>query len=345
MKYRRKEWTFTPPKLMANRHTQTALGIHWPRRDSPYCAVQHFVDLEDGDQIVLHEDQPVGGHPAAPIVLIIHGLTGCYLSGYMCRLADKLSARGYRVVRMDMRGCGWGEAYAKLPNHCGRSSDLAAVLYYLTEQFPEAGITTIGYSMGGTIVLNLLAEAGEMRVGNLEHSFVICPPIDLVGVEQHFGSFWGRPYDRVFVKNIWNQVLRRWKLYPELAPSLIPRRPRRLRDIDETVLAPACNFKSAEDYYLTTSPGPKLKSICQPVTILSSEDDPVVPVDFLLSYPHSSAVEVITTKFGGHLGFLGKPNGDPDFRWLDWRIIEWIEQKRSHPPKKKLVVPDQVQRV
>src|SRR5690606_35215497 len=132
-------------------------------------------------------------------------------SGYMCRLAEKLSARNYRVFRMDMRGCGWGEAYARLPNHCGRSSDLAAVVHYLSELYADQAITCIAYSMGGTLLLNLLAEAGEMRVGNLERSFVVCPPIDLVGVEQHFRSIWGKPYDKVFVKNVWRQVLTRWK--------------------------------------------------------------------------------------------------------------------------------------
>jgi hypothetical protein len=28
---------------------------------------------------------------------------------------------------------------------------------------------------------------------------------------------------------------------------------------------------------------------------------------------------------------MARRNGDPDFRWLDWRIIDWLEQKSPLP--------------
>jgi hypothetical protein len=98
--------------------------------------------------------------------------------------------------------------------------------------------------------------------------------------------------------------------------------------MDEMVTAPEGGFLSADDYYEKCSPGPKLAAICQPVTIVSSEDDPVVPIGPLLRSPLSSSIELITTARGGHLGFMSRRNGDPDFRWLDWRILDWLEQSR-----------------
>jgi predicted alpha/beta-fold hydrolase len=106
---------------------------------------------------------------------------------------------------------------------------------------------------------------------------------------------------------------------------VIPPQPKRLRQIDETVIAPSGGFTSADDYYTKTQPGPKLVRISQPVLIIAAEDDPVVPTAPLLEYSHGEGVEHVIVPRGGHLGFIGGGNGDPDRRWLDWRIIEWLE--------------------
>jgi predicted alpha/beta-fold hydrolase len=99
------------------------------------------------------------------------------------------------------------------------------------------------------------------------------------------------------------------------------------------IIAPAGGFTSAEHYYRATQPGPRLASIRQPVTIVFSSDDPIVPCGPLFEYPHSSSIETIITTHGGHLGFLGVRGIDTDFRWLDWRIIEWL----AHPQERQTV--------
>jgi len=335
MSYPSEKWNFQPHPVLANGHAQTVLGIRWPRLRAPYQAVQHQVPLDDGDRLVIHEDRPEKGGDAQDCVLLIHGLAGCHQSSYMCRIAERLAGLGYRVFRMDMRGCGAGEGLAKLPTHTGRSSDIVAALHCIAELYPEATTNLVGFSLGGSQALNMLAEAGEIRVGNLERSLVVCPPLDLAAVELHFRTLSGWFYDKFFVRLLWKQIVNRWQRFPENAPESIPRRPRCLREIDEMVIAPTGGFESAADYYAKTSPGPKLAAIRQPVTILSSEDDPVVPVGPLLELPRSSSVQVITTSHGGHLGFLARRNGDPDGRWLDWRIIDWLDGKGKADEKRK----------
>ena len=326
-----RKWTFEPHPLLKNGHLHSIVGIHWPFGAVEYQAKRHSVFLDDGDQLMLHEDAALGTDEYAPIVLLIHGLGGCHQSTYMRRNAERFSARGYRVFRMDMRGCGAGERTAILPTHCGRSADVAAALQYIAELYPDTETSIVGYSMGGTLTLNMLAEAGEMRIGNLQRSMAICSPTDLAHVENHFRSFLGRRYDRFFVRLIWSQILRRWQHFPDTAINPAPRRPKRLRDIDELVIAPSGGFSSAEDYYDKASPGPKLASIRQPVTIVFSEDDPIVPIGPLLGAKLSSSIELITTRHGGHLGFLSARHDDPDFRWLDWRILDWLEDGNAKP--------------
>jgi len=325
----RETWEFHAHPLMANGHLQTVLGIQWPRRYSHDPGTSHFVPVSDGDQIVLHENASATLDKSLPIVLMIHGLGGCHMSTYMRRMVEHLIVRGYRSFRMDMRGCGAGDVVAQRPTHCGRWQDVLAAMNHIAELYPDCDTQIVGFSMGGTLVLNMLAEMGSMPVGNLQRSLIISPPIDLANVERSFRKGMGRRYDKFFVKLLWKQNVQRWQLHPEAAPSEIPRPPRRLRELDEIVTAPTGGFRSAADYYEQSSPGPKLSTISQPATIFTSEDDPVVPVDSLLESSVSDSTEVITTSHGGHLGFLSGQNGDPDFRWLDWRILDWLGESNQ----------------
>ncbi|MBX3432990.1 MAG: alpha/beta fold hydrolase [Pirellulales bacterium] len=335
MPARTERWNFRPHPLLRNGHLQTVAGIYLPRRDQPYAARRHFVPCDavspeqGGDQLVLHEDRPASWREHEPVVLLIHGFAGSALSTYMVRTAERLVERGYCVVRMDMRGCGEGRHVARKPTHCGAYADVGAAVNFLAERYPDAPVRAVGFSLGGALVLGLLADAGPCRAGNLERALAVCPPIDLFDVERRFQKPGGRPYDKFFVKLIWKQILDRWQRHPDLAPNPIPQRPKRLRCIDETVVAPAAGFASAEDYYAHTQVGPRLCEIEQPATIIASVDDPIVPTAPLLAYPRGDSVEVIVVPGGGHLGFIGatRGSGDPDSRWLDWRILDWIEDR------------------
>lgn len=329
-------WHFKPHPLFRGGHLQTFAGIYLPRRDAPYAATQHFVGLGErlispepdqsaGDQLVLHEDRPANWRPNDPTVLLIHGLAGCYRSTYMCRLAERMVESGKCVFRMDMRGCGAGHSVARTPTHCGSSGDVAAAVRFIADRYPESPTFVVGFSLGGALALRLLTEIGDEQLGNLQRVLAICPPLDLFAVEKRFNTPLGRPYDRFFVRLIWKQVLARWNRFPEIAPVEMPERPRRLRQIDEMIIAPAAGFKTADEYYAGTQVGPSLASIRQPATIIAAADDPIVPVESLHQYKRSDAVEPVVVEGGGHLGFIASANGDPDYRWLDWRILEWIE--------------------
>ena len=325
------QWRFRPHPLLRGGHLQTVVGIYLRFQARPYGARLHYLPatarspLEEGDQLVLHEDRPAGWSEGDPVVLLIHGLGGSFRSTYMTRVADRLVQRGCTAFRMDMRGCGQGAAVAKGPTHCGRSEDVRTALAHLARLYPRSPTLAVGFSLGGMLILNMLAEAGDSPIGNYHRGLAICPPIDLFDVERRFATRGGRPYERFFIRVLWRQIARRWRRFPELVVPEITQRPRRLRVLDEHVIAPAAGYASADAYYAATQAGPKLAAIRQPVSIVAAEDDPVVPSGPLLQYPRSADVETVLMPSGGHLGFVGRGSGDPDSRWLDWRIVEWVE--------------------
>ncbi len=315
---------FHPHPLIPGGHVQTLAGLYLPGPPTPYTAVRHIIDLPDGDQLVVHDDVPCRWRDGAGTCLLVHGLGGSHQSGYMQRIAAKLADRGVRAFRLDLRGFGESRYLAIRPTHCGRWADAAAALEFVARQAPHSPTALVGFSLGGAISLNLAAELGSGTSGNLAGVVAVCPPIDLHSVKRHFATPGGRLYDRQFASLLWRQTLRRQRHRPDMPPVHAASPPRRLRDFDGLVTAPRSGFASVDDYYTQASPGPRLIDIRIPTLILAAADDPIVPGEPLTESAHSDAVQVVLTRHGGHLGYIGRARTDPDHRWMDWRVVAWV---------------------
>jgi predicted alpha/beta-fold hydrolase len=102
------------------------------------------------------------------------------------------------------------------------------------------------------------------------------------------------------------------------------RRPRTLWEFDDKFTAPLCGFGTAERYYHECSSMHGLPRISVPTLILTARDDPMVPCNMFDGLRRSSSVRLEITAGGGHLGFIARRGIDPDRRWMDWRILEWL---------------------
>src|SRR4029079_7213602 len=120
---------FQTHPLVLGGHLQTLAGVYLRGSAKPYRAAQHRVTVSDDDKVVLHDDCPVGWQAGGRTALLLHGLSGCYSSHYMERIASKLNDAGVRTFRKDLRGGGAGARLARLPYHSGRSDDAAAALH------------------------------------------------------------------------------------------------------------------------------------------------------------------------------------------------------------------------
>lgn len=311
--------------LLPSGHLQTLAGAFIPRQMAPDRAVQHRVSLDDGDQIVLHDDCPAVWQAGARIALLIHGLAGCHASSYMQRIAHKLNCRGVRTFRMNLRGCGTGLGLARLPYHSGRSDDAAAALRVISAICRGSPTTLIGFSLGGNISLKLLGESHADLPSNLDRAVAVCPPVDLKQCVDSLQRGVNRLYDRHFVRRLVEQIETQCRLLPD-APRLDGRkRPRGVFEFDEWFTAPVCGFGTAENYYRCCSSAQFVPAIRVPTLILAAADDPLIPSQAFTNLQLSSAVTLRMTRSGGHLGFIGRRNGDPDRHWMDWRVVEWAD--------------------
>jgi predicted alpha/beta-fold hydrolase len=315
---------FRPHPLLRGGHAQTLAGAFLPGPRHPYRAGRHLVTLTDGDQLVLHDDCPATWQAGDRSALLIHGLAGCHTSGYMRRIAHKLGARGVRVFRMDLRGCGAGAGLARLPYHSGRSEDAAAALETIARWFPKSPTVLVGFSLGGNIALKLVGELAGRPCGNLERAMAVCPPVDLAASSRRISLPANRFYDRYFVRLLWEQLAIRRRLVPQASGAPLARRPRTLWEFDNTFTAVVCGFGTADDYYRVASSAPRIEHIRIPTLIVASRDDPMIPCEALERLRLPPAVRVHLTDHGGHLGFVARRGADPDRRWMDWRVVDFV---------------------
>jgi len=316
---------FQPARGLWGAHLQTLWGTLFPGRVRIDGTMERRLRLDDGDMIVMHDNCPPMWQRGDHTVLLLHGLCGSHQSGYMVRLTSRLISQGIRVFRMDHRGCGAGALLAQNPYHAGRTEDVAAAVQMVERLCPGSPISLAGFSLSGNLLLRYLGEQPDQLPLSLFRAVAVCPPIDLHRCAIKLSSStMGQRYDWYFTQQLISQIANgpQWKDHLPLATARRP--PRRLYDFDELYTAPAAGFDSADDYYTHASAIRVIDRIRVHTMILASKDDPVVCSQPFMDLSLPTNVTLCLTQHGGHLGFIGRGGVDPDRRWMDWRLVDWL---------------------
>lgn len=317
--------SFTSHPMVRGGHLQTVIGAYVPWKKL-YRPSHLFVDTDDGDKVMMFDDQAADWRPGDRVVLLIHGLGGSHESGYIVRTAQKLGERGVRSFRKELRGFGVSSSVAKGHCHAGRGEDIAVCIEKIMELCPGSPITLVGYSMGANILLNLLGEVGEYAPPAVDSAIAVAPPIDLIHCAHNLRTGLNRLYDWSFMRTIRKLLQHRRRAVPDLIDRKVWPLPIRLREFDEHYVAPLIGYKGARDYYVDCSSAHKLPNVHVPTVIITAEDDPIVPVSMFHRHRMSPLIHLHITQSGGHLGYIAKKGIDPDVFWLDWRVLEIIER-------------------
>lgn len=318
---------FEPFPFFKTGHAQTILSQIFPYYPMVKNTIQHQVRLSDGDTIVLVENTPqkTKVNSSNRIVLLLHGLTGSQDSSYMQRGAHYLTQAGFRVFRMNFRGCGAGFHYAKKLYHSGRSQDAQEVISWISTHYPMSPISLVGFSLGANIVLKLAGELGAhyYTALNLDSVLAISPPLNLEASVRLLLHKKNHFFNDYFVKRLINDIKVKRNFIPDL-PKLRPASIKSVLDFDEQITAPHNGFKNAKAYYQHASSGQYIHQITYPTLILHSQDDPFIGNAEFYNLPKKSNLNLLLTKNGGHVSWIGKTDISLNFRWMDRVILKWI---------------------
>lgn len=275
--------------------------------------------MEDGTGDALLADLHKPAAVRRPLAVLIHGLTGCGESFYVLSTARTLLDRGHAVLRLNLRGAGPNAGACREQYHAGRTADLARVLGALDPALLRHGAVAVGYSLGGNMLLKLLAETGA--AGPVRQAAAVSPPVDLAAAARCIL----RPRNRFYQR----YLLARMKAEARATQGGLDSRTeaavaaaRNIVEYDDTVVAPRYGFASAADYYARCASGPMLGAIRVPTLVLHSRDDPWIPPGALeAARGENPLLRIVLTDRGGHVGFHGTGSRLP---WHDGLIAAFF---------------------
>ncbi len=320
--------------------------------------------LSDGDRLVARLDVPAPGPPRG-LVVVVHGLGGGSDDWGQRRLGQALSAEGFAVLRLNLRGAGPGRPLARGTYAAGCSADLLPVLRGCRRLAAElAGdgaplpLGAAGVSLGGTVLFNALLDSDSGGPPLLDALVSFSSPLDLAHCANHFERSRNRLYQSWMVRRLIAQTLDDPLPLPisERQRLIGPGRPRTIRDFDALITAPRWGFADVASYYKACSPLFRLRHLLReppaggefppPLLLLHAKDDPWVPVDATLTLADEWSAgllragradnlpwpEVVITASGGHCGFHA-PGDSPRGRWSDRLAAVWLRRVLDVGPR------------
>lgn len=326
---------FSPPWWLRNPHLQTIWANVWRRQETNATlagsAGQRLVETEDGDRLQVYWNRGAASRndPAPeppPVLVVLHGLTGCADADNVRAVAWKGLRAGFDVVRVDLRNS-LAAHPARGIGHAGRSEDLRAVVDHVRHEAPGARIGVIGFSLGGNIALKAAGEYGDSPPPELALVVAISTPIDLDRACRDIDRRSNAHFRRYFLTRLAFGYRARRRRHPDRLPGLDLAAIRTIRAWDNAVVAPLCGFRNAEHYYEECSALRVLPQATVPMLLLQARDDPFIPFSSfrdarLRDHP---TLRLLAPPRGGHVGFLAATNGhataDRDAYWAENRAI------------------------
>jgi predicted alpha/beta-fold hydrolase len=306
--------SYTPPLLLCNAHIHTIYASLF--RGPPQVTYEReIVITPDGGALSL--DWLLQSLPRpAPVLLLLHGLTGGSHEPYMRSLAST-AQRSFRVVCLNMRGAASSPLLTARAFSAEVNADVLCAVEAVASACPGTPIVACGFSLGANILFRFLGDPSSQNCP-IKAAVSICNPLDLQSTSNHLAaSRLGRLWSRIMAKNL----IRFWSKHavpshPDDAASPLAvaypdflQRSSRVSSVygfDNEFVCPMFGHENPEAYYAHASSHRCIGAIRCPVLFISADDDPItggggVGAGAVAGTKHGVSV---MAEAGGHCAFL-----------------------------------------
>jgi predicted alpha/beta-fold hydrolase len=319
---------FTPAWWLPGPHLQT-LWQPLLRRGPPLPTVRERLETPDGDFL----DLDWFGPPAAPIVILLHGLSGSSRSPYILGMQAALARQGFRSVAVNYRGCSGHPNRTARAYHSGETGDLGQVYRVLRLRHPDTPLAAAGYSLGGNMLLKWLGENG--RGLKLFAAVAVSVPLVLNRCADRLDLGFSRLYRDRLLHELKAYLRAKQRHLQAIGNAAEARKLRELGDLsgvrsfweyDDRVIAPLYGFRDVHEYYEKSSARQYLGGIQIPTLVVQARDDPFMTPEVLPDPGElSTCVRLEVSERGGHVGFVaGTHPGRPRY-WLEERLPTFFQ--------------------
>jgi uncharacterized protein len=321
--------SFLPSIWARNPHIQTifgSLGIRAAgKNEMALFAREVIIDAGNGGRLLgYHSRQPV--RPPRGLMVMIHGWEGSSDSTYVLSTGRFFFRRGYDIFRLNLRDHGRSHHLNRGLFHGALTDEIVQAVGNIARLLPDRPCHLIGFSLGGNFALRIALRQSVSAIHNLRRIFAISPALDPYRSTLTIDK--SLPIYRIYFLAKWKRSLRKkQRCLPELYRFDEILHHKTCMSLTEAIMPWYTEFTGYREYFRRyTLTGNALASLAVPVTVITSEDDPVVPVEDFNRLPSNPFLDICIQRYGGHCGFL-----DP-FPWGCWyerRIEAILEQGES----------------
>lgn len=313
--------TFRPHGWLQSPVAQMAAGVVVRGRAALAPPRVERLETPDDDFVELawlHET--LGG----PIAVLVHGLGGGSSSGYVQAMASVLADFGWTSVLLQLRGTGPEPNRQPKILHHADTDDLRWVCRRLRKRWPHRPLVLVGWSLGGSIVLNALGE--ERDLSPVDAAVAICAPLQLRRCAEYLRRGSARVYQDLMMRYV-KGLLRR-KVDDPRWPKRLDRRAildaRDFLELGDAYTAPLCGYRNGREYCERADPGRRLRHIRRPTLIVQALDDPFLGPAVLPRERPARGVRIEVAQRGGHVGFIGPGAWGRPHSWLEPRVARFL---------------------
>lgn len=323
---------FDPPWWMRGGRVQTALaGLKFRRTArSPMQEAAREVLLDAGTGADGHPVRLKGYHSPHPapkgLAIFFHGWEGSQDSTYVQTTARRLFARGLSVFRLVYRD--HGDTHDLNPGlffapHFAEVLEATRQAAKLAQGLP---VYVIGFSLGGNYALRVAARHEQEGVRGLSHVFAISPVVDPLEAAPLVDEF---PLIRRYFLKKWTRSLAaKEAAFPDAYDFGDALRTRRVMELTDWILPRYSQWPDRRGYFNGYKIGrDMLRDVRTPTTLITAEDDPIIPPDHARALELSDAVTLIVTRTGGHNGFFDSLTGPAWYERYIWATLGLADER------------------
>lgn len=306
-----------PPFLLKPAGVQTALasaGMRaWGKNPMVDAARETILTTTDGVRLSgTMSRQP--RHHNKGLAVLLHGWEGSSDSTYIRTTGRFLFGRGFDVFRLNLRDHGsshhlnTGIFYAVLLD------EVFDAVRQISEAEKGRPVFLAGFSLGGNFALRIARRCATQPIGGLKQIIGISPVLDPDKATDRIDN--SRFILKYFLKKWRRSLATKQRLFPDHYDFSTIMHVDNIREMTERLLARYSTYTSARSYFKGyTLINNDLQGITNPTTIITAEDDPIIPVEDFYDLHTSPATRLIVQPYGGHNGFLE-----------GWRLNGWYER-------------------
>jgi len=312
---------FRPRGVLANAHVQSVLtSSPWRKRRVlkrslafRESATREVITTSDGVHLLGLRNRPEPANGA--LVVMLHGWEGSAESNYLLDSALALYQAGFETFRLNFRD--HGDSHHLNPGlfHSCLLDEVIEAVEQLAAAHGGGPVFLTGFSLGGNFALRVACNAGA-RIARLRRVVAVSPVIRPANVLDALAE--GLPvYEQYFVRKWRRSLKRKQQLWPERYNLESWFGQRRLADQTRQLVAEYTDFPDMQAYLEGYSiAGDYLAGLETSSLIVTSADDPIIPVGDFQRLPRPPALDLEIWPNGGHCGFLA-----------NWRLESWIEKR------------------